>query len=228
MKRLLMQLQQAVAMIDAGGVIGIGLTVFAAAVWFSAVVPAQDQLVELQKQPVRQQRDGAAADNGFRSAAMRGADQLEKFNRHFPGLGTAPVMVLKLHEIAAQNSITLDTGEYRLLRDRDATLSRYQVTLPLRGTYWQVRLFVAQVLDELPASALEEIAITRDSVSSKAVETRVRFTLYLGDGSGDVKGSSDAKGEGEAKGESEAKGNAVLNSNTSVNAAGKDKRGGRP
>jgi len=184
MKRLLMQLQQAVAMIDAGGVIGIGLTVFAAAVWFSAVVPAQDQLVELQKQPVRQQRDGAAADNGIRSAAMRGADQLEKFDQHFPALSEAPQLVLKIHEIAAQNSLTLDTGEYRLLRDRDGGLIRYEVTLPLRGTYWQVRLFVAQVLDELPASALEEITIKRDSVSAKSVETRVRLTLYLGNGGG--------------------------------------------
>ena len=167
------------ALLDPAGVVGIGLAVFAAAAYFSAVLPAREQLVQLQSKAA-QQKDGGNAQDGLRTAAMRGAEQLEQFNRDFPVPAETSALVLKLHEIATQNSITLDTGEYRLTRDRDGGLSRYQVTLPLRGTYWQVRLFVAQVLDELPASALEEISIKRDSVGARAVETRVRLTFYLG------------------------------------------------
>ena len=173
-------LQRMAALLDAAGVVGIGLVVFAAAVYVSAVQPARDQLAHLQSRTAQQQRGGAPQD-GLRSATMRGTKQLEQFNRNFPALNEAPAMVQKLHEIAAQNSIALETGEYRLARDRDGGMSRYQVTLPLRGTYWQVRLFVAQVLDELPASALDEISIKRDSVGARAVETRVRFTFYLGE-----------------------------------------------
>jgi hypothetical protein len=182
MKSLQALTQRGLAALDAGAVVGIGLAVFAAAIWFSAVVPAREQLVEPQNQPARGARAEGAAGDGLRSAAIRGADQLEQFNRRFPALSEAPALVLKLHGIAAQNSLTLDTGEYRLLRERDGGIARYQVTLPLRGTYWQVRLFVAQVLEELPASALEEIAIKRDSVSAAGVETRVRFTFYLAAG----------------------------------------------
>lgn len=173
-------LQRLASGIDMAGVVGIGLAVFAAAVWFSAVLPAGRQLAQLQAQPLQGAGGGARSD-GVRTAALRGAEQLEQFNRKFPAPGDAPELVRKLHDIAAQNSIALDTGEYQMARDRDAGVTRYQITLPLRGTYWQVRLFVAQVLDEIPASALDEISMKRESVSARAVETRVRFTLFLGE-----------------------------------------------
>jgi len=166
------------ALLDPAGVIGIGLAVFATAAYFSAVQPAREQLAQLQTKAARQKSSGP--QEGVRAAAMRGAEQLEQFNRSFPAPADTPALMLKLHEIAAQNSIALDTGEYRLTRDREGGLSRYQVTLPLRGTYWQVRLFLAQVLDEMPASALEEISIKRDSVGARGVETRVRIAFYLG------------------------------------------------
>ena len=187
MSRLQSTLHQLAAVLDTAGVVGIGLAVFAAAMYFSAVLPARNELAQLAAQSARQQRRSGPAADGMRNAAMRGADQLEQFNRNFPPLSEAPALVLKLHEIAAQNGIALDTGEYVLVRDREASLTRYQVTLPLRGTYWQVRLFVAQVLDELPASALDEISIKRENVSARNVETRVRITLYLGDGAGEHK-----------------------------------------
>jgi Tfp pilus assembly protein PilO len=151
--------------------------------YFSAVMPAREQLAQLQAQSVHRQRAGGAQGDGLRTAAMRGAEQLEQFNRNFPPLADAPALVLKLHKIAAQNGIALETGEYQLMRDRDTSVTRYQVTLPLRGTYWQVRLFIAQLLDEVPASTLEEISMKRESVGARAVETRVRLTIYLaGDG----------------------------------------------
>ncbi len=177
--------QRLTGALDTAGVIGIGLIVFAGAMYLSAVLPAQQQLAQLDARAAHRAGTLAAPAEGLRGVAQRGAEQLSQFNRNFPPLAAAPEQILKLHKIAAQNGIALDTGEYQLTRERDAGLARYQVTLPLRGTYWQVRLFVAQVMDELPASTLEEISMKRDSVSARAVETRVRFSLYLAaDGGG--------------------------------------------
>jgi hypothetical protein len=52
----------------------------------------------------------------------------------------------------------------------------------LRGGYAQVRSFLDQVLTQIPAAALEEVTIRRDSVGARATETRVRLTLYLANG----------------------------------------------
>jgi len=84
--------------------------------------------------------------------------------------------------VAARNDLALDSGEYRLANARDGGLARYQITLPLRGGYAQVRSFLDQVLTQIPAAALEEVTIRRDSVGARATETRVRLTLYLAGG----------------------------------------------
>jgi hypothetical protein len=49
----------------------------------------------------------------------------------------------------------------------------------LHGGYAQVRTFLEQVLTQIPAAALDEVTIRRESIGSRATETRVRLTLYL-------------------------------------------------
>lgn len=45
-----------------------------------------------------------------------------------------------------------------------------------------MRSFLEQVLTQIPAAALEEVTIKRDSVGARSTETRVRLTLYLAGG----------------------------------------------
>jgi Tfp pilus assembly protein PilO len=108
--------------------------------------------------------------------------QLATFKRNFPTMSEAPGWILMLHQIAAHNDLTLDSGEYRLTDAKDGGLARYQITLPLRGGYAQVRTFLEQVLTQIPAAALDEVTMRRDSVGARMTETRVRLTLYLADG----------------------------------------------
>lgn len=167
--------------LDVLSVTGIGLAVFAFALFVSAVVPAQAEIGRLRAQIVRVR--GAATDAPNDSnAAARGMSQLATFTRNFPTLSEAPGWILKMHQIAARNELTLETGEYRLTGAKDGGLARYQITLPLRGDYAQVRTFLEQVLTEIPAAALEEVTIRRDSVGARATETRIKFTLYLAGG----------------------------------------------
>jgi hypothetical protein len=163
------------------GVTGISLAVFALALFVSAVLPARGEIDRLRARIVRAQGVATIApDDG--SAAARGTSQLAEFTRNFPTLSEAPGWILKMHQIAAHNDLTLDTGEYRLSKAKGGGLARYQITLPLRGGYAQVRTFLEQLLTQIPAAALEEITIRRDSVSAPATETRVRLTLYLAGG----------------------------------------------
>jgi hypothetical protein len=54
------------------------------------------------------------------------------------------------------------------------------MTLPVRGSYTDVRGFVNDVLDTVPAIALEELVLKRESVDEPELEAQVRFLLYLG------------------------------------------------
>ena len=178
MNRYRQQWENCRTRLDAGSVAGIGLLVFAVALVVSAVMPAREEVDRLRAQVARLQSRAVDAPNaGY--AAARGMSQLEAFTRNFPTLSEAPASILKMHQIAARNALTLETGEYRLTEAKDGALARYQITLPLNGGYAQVRAFLEEVLAQIPAAALDEVAIRRDTVGARATQTRVRLTLYL-------------------------------------------------
>ena len=167
--------------VDVPGVAGIGLAAVACALFASAVLPAQAEIDRLRAQLARASSAATNSPNGSEATA-RGLSQLAMFTRNFPTLSEAPGWILKIHQIAAHNDLALDSGEYRLVDAKDSGLARYQITLPLRGGYSQVRSFLDQVLTQIPAAALEDLTIRRDSVGARATETRVRLTLYLANG----------------------------------------------
>lgn len=92
--------------------------------------------------------------------------------------GTAAALAA-VHLAASRHGVTLAQGEYRLARESGAPITRYQITLPARATYPQLRAWLADVLNGLPALALEEIALRRDDAATGVVEARLRLTLYV-------------------------------------------------
>jgi Tfp pilus assembly protein PilO len=105
--------------------------------------------------------------------------QLSNFYAFFPVVESLPELLGKVQAAARNNQLQLEKGEYRLSHEREFPLARYQVTLPVVGTYPQVRGFVNDVLDAVPAAALEELALKREHASDPQVEARVRFTVFL-------------------------------------------------
>lgn len=178
MAKLKVGLREFAAGLGHAGVVGIGLAVFAAALYASSVAPTRDELKQLQAHAARVARVGGDSAAGT-YAATTSVKQLDRFQQRLPAFSDAPALVLKLHAIAASNGVVLDTGEYQLFRDRNSNISRYQITLPLKASYPQVRLFLAQLLDEIPAMSLDEISIRRESINARGAETRVRLTAYF-------------------------------------------------
>jgi hypothetical protein len=158
------------------GVAGIALVVFGAVAHFSFVEPARDELAALHARFDRTGRGGQAMEA---TPAGRGAEQLRQFRGYFPPVGAAAGLVLRMHELAREQELALDTGEYAMSRDPELRMLRYQVQLPLKGAYPKVRRFLVRVLDEMPGAALDEVSMRRETVGSGTVETRVKLTLYL-------------------------------------------------
>jgi hypothetical protein len=50
---------------------------------------------------------------------------------------------------------------------------------PLKGTYEQVRKFLAAALQEFPFASLDELRLERRSIEDTNVDSQIRFTLYL-------------------------------------------------
>jgi len=160
------------------GVVGLGLLTACAAFWFAGVQRAERELASL-----RGELSASAAQP--RSAARpRGAtlESLGGIYGSFMSRDAAFAALQAIFAAAEVEGLTLETGEYRLVRDRGARLMRYQIVFPVKGTYPKIRRFVARALNEAPGVALDEFVLRRESAQAGALEASVQFTMYLATG----------------------------------------------
>jgi Tfp pilus assembly protein PilO len=173
-------LRSALERLGRAGVIGLALAIFALAFYFSAVTPAERELADLRAEAERLQQRLQTGDLAAGGAKGTPAEQLATFYAFFPRAQSSPDWLGKIHAAARAKGLVLRSGEYKLERSVDPRLARYQITLPVVGSYAQIRGFVGQVLADVPAAALEEITLRRESVATPTLEARIRLTLYLG------------------------------------------------
>ncbi|MGB5080260.1 MAG: hypothetical protein WBO23_05920 [Burkholderiales bacterium] len=157
------------------GGLGLALLVAAALFYFSAVRPAQGNLAALQDRLDRAEIRGRA--EGLRSSVE--PSRMEEFLEFFPPLETAPRWLKTVYSIADRERLELLTGTYRISEDPLLMLAHYTISLPVRGSYPQIRRFIAASLNEVPIASLEGVVFQRDKVSEGAVEANVMFTLHL-------------------------------------------------
>lgn len=80
---------------------------------------------------------------------------------------------------AAQRAgLGLERADYSLGAATAGALTRVEATLPLTGSYAGVRRFVADVLNELPHSALESLQIERATAQAKELQATARLVLF--------------------------------------------------
>jgi Tfp pilus assembly protein PilO len=179
MNPVLRRWRESVEALGLAGVVGIALLVFAATLYGTAVAPRAAERAALQAEAERL-RERLRMSGSPAGAKGTLAEQLATFYAFFPPAQSSPDWLGKIHAAAKAKGLVLQSGEYKLERSADARLARYQITLPVTGSYAQLRGFIGQVLTDVPAAALEEITLRRESVASPRLEARIRLTLYLG------------------------------------------------
>jgi len=84
----------------------------------------------------------------------------------------------RLFAAARHHGLTLDEGRYAET-GKAGESHRLRIDLPVSGTYPALRAFLAEVLDDNPALALETLELSRDDIESTQLEARLRFMLNL-------------------------------------------------
>jgi len=107
------------------------------------------------------------------------AEQLEAFYQPFPANASVPDWLARIYALAEAQQLTLDAGDYVLTHAESGRLDKFTVTLPVRGSYPQLRRFIRAALLTAPALALERIDLKRDNVAQGSVEARIVFLLFL-------------------------------------------------
>lgn len=91
-----------------------------------------------------------------------------------------PQMLDRLHRAAESQGLALQQSEYQPITDPASKLMRYQIVLPLRGKYPEMRRFLSQATQELPGLTLDAVSFQRPTVDVDVMEVQVRMTLFVG------------------------------------------------
>jgi hypothetical protein len=177
LKRAHWRLRRAVAALGWAAIGGVGLGLFAAGFAVLNVLPLQAEVKGLRDRVQRlEARAGTQAQvlEPGRPDAGLGA-----FYEQLPAAEQAPEVVRQLHAHARDAGLTLERGEYRPLADASGRLMRYQLVLPVKGSYPQVKRFLAQALHATPGLALDAISLQRDEGGTAALEVQLRFTVFM-------------------------------------------------
>jgi len=165
------------------GIAGLALLVLAVGLVVLVLRPALRDADDL-RADVAKLRTGLRAGTGGAAGGVAALPskivQLETYYAFFPDVSTLPDWLGEVHLAAARHGLALDSGQYQLQHASGARLASYELDLPLRGTYPQLRAFLADVLTKVPAASIEEVLVRRDSVANREMEARVRLAIHLG------------------------------------------------
>jgi hypothetical protein len=160
--------------LGAAGILGLGVLLACAGLYVSALDPVQKrvaaQRAALERLRVRTPVQPVAASGR--------AEDLRRFYPLFPSTAELANELERLHRFARSAGLELAQGEYRLDR-RPSGLWAYRVTLPVRGSYPQLREFLGALLKDMPIASLDALRFERKKAADLQLEAQLRVTLYV-------------------------------------------------
>lgn len=156
------------------GLAGVaGLALLAAAVAFSsfAVRPLQERSLRLQetfsKKPAKVQP---------------GADKVAAVYEYLQKPEDLTDWLAKLHGIGAATGLQLRSGSYKTLA-AEGRIERYEIVLPVSGSYGQIRDFLKRARAEIPVMSVDQLTLKRaerkEAGAPAALQAEMRLTLHM-------------------------------------------------
>lgn len=115
----------------------------------------------------------ARARDQVRTPAASAAD----FYRFLEASERIDESLARLNGIASASGLELRSADYRLGESK-TRLERYEISLPVQGTYAQIRLFVEAALRELPSLSLDRATLRRKNAAETRIEAELVLTLH--------------------------------------------------
>lgn len=168
------RLNAALRRLGSAGVLGIGVLFACVAFYVSTLAPL-DEEVSARKAALERLQSRTL----YRPPSAGGrAEELRRFYDLFPPAERLTDETAKLHRLGRAAGLELARGEYRLER-RGTGLWAYRVTLPVRGSYAELREFLGALLKDMPTASIEGLRFERKRAADTQLEAQVRVTLHV-------------------------------------------------
>jgi hypothetical protein len=87
--------------------------------------------------------------------------------------------------ISNQHKIALNSGDYKFNKVieknelGDKKLTKYEVILPIKGQYPQIRGFINAVLQQIPSLALLDMQLRRENSVNPTIDAKLVFIIFV-------------------------------------------------
>jgi hypothetical protein len=166
--------------LGAAGVLGVGVLLFCLPFYFTALRPAERE-VEAKRAAAERQRAGAERPAGAAARPVsldERAEELERFYALFPPVERLRSELERLYGLARGAGLELLQGDYRVEK-RPTGLVAYRITLPVRGSYAQVRRFAGAVLARMPTASIDALRFERKKPADAQLDAQLRITVHF-------------------------------------------------
>lgn len=159
-----------------------GLLLVGSAIVLTAMVtrPLAGEVDELRSRLVELETRRLSGDIESEQRSRTRSERVADFYASFPQWQSSSQWIGEINAAATRQGVQLTAGEYQVQRRVNHQLVGYQITLPVRASYLQVRAFLADVLENVPPVAIDEVRFSREEVDERSLDVRIRLTLYVG------------------------------------------------
>lgn len=170
MKKLRLYFYRLKDELGAAGVAGIVLFAAAALFVFVVLQPLKEKSRELEAR--------ASTATPQAQGTGRAAEKLEEVYGYLAKPEETTDWLAKLYAIGQATGVELQSASYKT-REAGGRLERYEIVLPLTGSYVQMRDFLKRSLAEIPVLSLDQISLKREGRREGTVQAELRFTLHM-------------------------------------------------
>lgn len=117
--------------------------------------------------------------------SQQNTEDLSRFYKQFPTAEALPSALATINKISNQHKLALNSGDYKFSKVKEKNelgekkLTKYEVTLPIKGQYLQIRAFINEVLQQLPALALLDMQLRRENSLNPSIDARLVFVVFV-------------------------------------------------
>ena len=111
-------------------------------------------------------------------SGVNAAEKVESVYEYLEKPEATTDWLAKLYAIGRATGVELQSANYKT-QNAGGRLQRYEIVLPLTGSYAQMRDFLKRSLAEIPVLSLDQITLKRENRREGQVQAELRLTLHM-------------------------------------------------
>jgi hypothetical protein len=170
------QLSRLRAQLGSAGLLALGLIGLAFALNLLVVQPLQAKKAALGSALSARQAQSPG------QPVARPGEKLAGVYRHLERDEATTDWLAKLYAIGKATGVAVQSGSYRPAPPAEGgpgRIERYEIVLPVGGTYPQLRDFLGRALAEIPVLSLDQLSLKREGRGAAEVQAELKMTLHM-------------------------------------------------